>query len=283
MLASTFLFALMNVCIKQISHLPATEVIVFRSIISLIISWVVLYREKVPLLGNNRKVLLLRGVFGGISLLMYFTTIQQIPLASAQTLQYLSPIFTAVFAIFIVKEKLSPLQLAFLLLSLLGVFLIQGFDSRVSIFYAVLGIVAAAFAGLAYNCIRKLKTTEHPMVIIFYFPLVCLPIAAVWSCFNWVKPVGWDWLFLILVGVFTQMAQYFMTKAYQAEVLAKIAPLNYIGIIYALVFGFVFFDEGFNFISLSGMALVGLGVVLNLRFKPRQPAERITKVEKVYS
>ncbi|MTI31558.1 DMT family transporter [Cytophagales bacterium RKSG123] len=277
MIASTFLFAVMNVCIKQISHIPAIEVILFRSLISLVMSGVVLLRQNVPLLGNNRKVLLLRGLFGGIALVMYFTTLQKMPLASAQALQYLSPVFTALFGIIIVKEKLSPLQVLFLMLSLSGVFLIQGFDVRVSPLYAFFGVVAAAFAGLAYNCIRKLNTTEHPLVIIFYFPLVCLPIAAIWSYMDWVQPQGWDWFMLICVGVLTQMAQYFMTKAYQTESLARVAPLNYLGILYALSFGFLFFDEFFNLLSMAGMALVLLGVLLNMKFKPKVQQKELKK------
>jgi drug/metabolite transporter (DMT)-like permease len=267
MLAATFLFALMNLCVKQLSHIPAIEAIFFRSLISLVISYYFLKKQKVPVMGKNRKWLFLRGLTGGVALVMYFTTLQNMPLASAQTIQYLSPVFTAFFGVLIVKEKVSGWQMLFLLLSLSGVFLIEGFDTRVSPFYTALGVGAGIFAGLAYTCIRKINTAEHPLVIIFYFPLVVTPVAAVWSAVEWVQPQGWDWLLLLLIGILTQAAQYCMTRAYQLETLAKVAPLNYIGIIYALSFGYLFFGETFNLWSLAGMGLVLLGVILNIRFK----------------
>jgi drug/metabolite transporter (DMT)-like permease len=144
---------------------------------------------------------------------------------------------------------------------------VQGFDPRISPTHLVMGIGASLFMGLAYNFVRKLKTTEHPLVIIFYFPLVMLPFAGVWSSIVWIQPQGYDWLILLLVGVFTQIAQFFMTKSYQTEELNKVSILNYIGIIYALGFGWILFDETFNWITYVGMGLVILGVIGNVAFK----------------
>ena len=81
------------------------------------------------------------------------------------------------------------------------------------------------------------------------------------------QPKGWDWLLLLGVGIFTQAAQYYMTLAYQNAQLSKIASLNYIGILYALGFGFIFFNETFNLLTYFGMAMVLSGVILNIRTK----------------
>ena len=270
MLIATFVFALMNVGVKYVSHIPAIEIIFFRSIVSFIMSGTVLKLQKVNLFGNNHKILLIRGVAGAIALIMFFITLQKIPLASAATLMFLSPIFTAILGIWIVKEKVSPIQWLFFLLSFGGIVIIQGFDLRISPLMALLGVGAAFFSGIAYNMIRKLKTSEHPLVIVFYFPLVTLPIAGVYSIMNWVMPKGIDWVILIGIGVLTQIAQYFMTKSYQTEQLSKVANLNFIGIIYALGFGYVFFEESFNFMTYIGMSLVITGVVLNIAFKSKK-------------
>uniref|UniRef100_UPI00188FB30D DMT family transporter n=1 Tax=Pararhodonellum marinum TaxID=2755358 RepID=UPI00188FB30D len=114
---------------------------------------------------------------------------------------------------------------------------------------------------------RKLKNTEHPLVIVFYFPVVTIPIVGIITWFNWVKPEGLDWAILFAIGIFTQFAQYYMTKAYQNANLSKIASLTYIGIIYALGFGFLLFDETYNLITYLGMTLVLAGVILNVRSK----------------
>lgn len=267
MLAATFTFTLMKVCVKLIPHIPAIEIILFRSVISLLISVFYLRQQRVSVWGHNKPILILRGIVGAIALITYFSLLQQIPLATASTLQYLAPIFTAVMGIFLVKEKVNPLQWIFFGVSFAGVVVVQGFDPRISLVHLLMGVGASIFMGLAYNFIRMLKTTEHPLVIIFYFPLVIMPIASTWSALVWVQPEGWDWLVLIAVGIFTQVAQFFMTKSYQQEELSKVSILNYTGIVYALTFGWLLFDEQFNLMTYIGMALVIAGMVANVLFK----------------
>ncbi|WP_083262486.1 DMT family transporter [Roseivirga sp. 4D4] len=276
MLLATFVFAVMNVLIKYVPNIPAVEIILFRSIVSFVMSGVALKYQRVPLFGTNRKTLLIRGLAGAIALIMFFITLQEIPLASAVTLMFLSPIFTTILGIWIVKEKVNPLQWLFFAISFGGIVMIKGFDTRISVEMALLGIGAAFFSGIAYNMIRKLKTSEHPLVIIFYFPLVTLPIVGIYSGFNWVMPVGEEWIILLAIGALTQVAQYFMTKSYQSEELAKVANINFIGIIYALGFGYVLFDETFNFLTYLGMSAVLVGVILNVAFKNRKKNEVIS-------
>jgi len=267
MIISTFTFSLMKVCVKMISHIPPIEIILFRSLISIVLCVFFFMKDKINPWGNNKKILILRGVVGSISLASYFYILQQIPLAAAASMQYTAPIFTAILGVFIVKEKVSVKQYLFFFLSFLGILVIQGFDARISLIHLVIGIGGAVFTGLAYNCIRILKTSEHPLVIIFYFPLVSLPLAGIISLFNWVNPVGWDWIYLLLVGLFTQIAQYFMTRSYQAEELSKVSIINYMGIIYSLAFGFIIFGETYEWLSYMGMGLVIVGIILNLRYK----------------
>lgn len=267
MLLAGIFFAIMQVLVKFLPHIPAVEIVFFRSLFSLVASLWILKKSQVPVFGNNKKLLVMRGVSGSLGLIFFFYTLQNIPLASAVTLQYLSPIFTALMGIFLVKEKLKPIQYLYFAIAFAGVLVIEGFDPRISPAFMLIGVGSAFFAGLAYNIIRKLRNTEHPLVIVFYFPLVTLPIATVYCLFNWVQPVGWDWLILLGVGIFTQAAQYYMTMAYQNAQLSKIASLNYIGILYALGFGFLFFNETFNLLTYFGMAMVLSGVILNIKTK----------------
>lgn len=267
MIISSFTFSLMKVCVKMLSHIPAIEVIFFRSVISIVICIFFFAKDKVSPWGNNKKVLLLRGIVGSIALATYFQILQEIPLAAAASMQYLSPVFAAVLGVFIVKEKVGVKQYLFFLISFAGIIVIQGFDVRISALHLVMGIGGAIFTGLAYNCIRILKTSEHPLVIIFYFPLVSLPLSGAISYFNWVTPVGMDWVYLLLVGLFTQIAQVFMTMSYQREKISKVSIINYTGIIYSIVFGLFIFEESYPMWSYLGMGLVVVGVLLNLKFK----------------
>ncbi len=267
MLLATLFFSLMNVAVKLVPHIPAVEVVFFRSVVSLVLSVGFLKMSKTPIWGTNKKILILRGASGAMALILYFRLIQEIPLASATAILFLSPVFATVLGIFFVKEEVRPIQWFFFLISFIGIVVIKGFDPRIGFIYLLMGFSSSLFSGIAFNCIRKLNTSEHPMVIIFYFPLVTLPITGIWSCFNWVMPQGKDWIILLMVGVLTQIAQYFMTRSFQTEEISKVASLRYLGIIYALVFGFAFFDEGFNLLVYLGIALTILGVVLNIWYK----------------
>ncbi len=267
MLLASFFFALMAVCVKLLQNIPVLEVIFFRAVISSLLCLFGLWRAGVAPLGNNRSLLVFRGVAGALALAQGFWLIQTIPLAAATTLTHLSPIFTTLIAVWFVKEKVSPLQLGFFVLSFLGVVMIQGFDFRISVWHLLIGISASFCMGLAYNSVRKLGADEHPLVIMFYFPLVCLPFTAVYSYYYWVQPQGWEWLYLLLMGITTQLGQYFMTLSYQIAAVSRVAIVNYTEVLFAIVLGFVLFGENFNLLTYAGMALVVSGVVLNLGFR----------------
>jgi drug/metabolite transporter (DMT)-like permease len=267
MLLAVFFFSLMNVLVKLLPHIPAIEIVFFRALVSLIISVSILKIAKIKIWGNNKKILILRGATGMIALILYFELIQSIPLASAATILFLAPIFTTILGIFIVKEKVHPVQWLFFLISFAGILLVRGFDDRIQPIHLLIGILASIFSGLAYNFIRKLKTSETPLVIIFYFPLVTMPVTGTLSYFNWVIPAGYDWIILIGVGILTQTAQYFMTKSYQSEELSKVASLRYLSIIFAWSYGFFIFNETYNLLAYLGIVLAVSGVGLNLWFK----------------
>ena len=270
MLLSTFLFACMNVLVKFVSHIPAVEVVFFRSIISLVISYVILRAQRVSIWGHNKSLLLARGASGAVGLILYFMLIQQIPLATAVTLQFLAPIVTAILAMVLLGEKVRSWQWLFFLISFCGILLVNGFDARVSGLHLLMGVLAAMGAGMAYTIIRKLKKSEHPLVIVMYFPLVTVPLTGAYAAFHWQMPQGIDWLTLLGIGVLTQFAQYFLTKSFQEDEINKVASLKYLNIFYALVFGYVFFEETFNIYTYLGMSLVVAGVVLNIWFKQRK-------------
>ncbi|MCG8375159.1 MAG: DMT family transporter, partial [Chlorobiales bacterium] len=191
-----------------------------------------------------------------------FYTLQTLPLATAVTLHYLSPIFTIIFAIFIVKESAAWRQWLAFLIALGGVVMVKGVDPRVSILSLTLGVIAAMCSGLAYNFIRKLRDYDDPLVVVFYFPLITVPVITPFLFTAWVWPDPLEWLILIGVGFATQGAQVAMTKAYSLEKASDIVIFKYLGIIYALLFGFFIFGESLDLLSLGGIVVVIGGVLL---------------------
>ncbi|HKR03894.1 MAG TPA: DMT family transporter [Bacteroidia bacterium] len=266
MLLAAFWFALMNVFVKKVSHLPAMELVFFRCTVSSVFCFAGMYQHKVSGSGSNKKLLLLRGFFGTAALYLYFLTVQNMPLGTAVSVQYLSPIFTVIIASILLKEKITPLQMLFSLLSFSGVLFIKGFDARISLFYLGIGILSSVFSSFAYNMIRSLSGKEHPLVVVLHFQLMAAIIGFGFTLFNWVTPQGLDWLYLFLVGASTQLGQMAMTRSLQKEKISKVSILTYTGIIYAIAFGYFLFGETYGWFSIFGMIMVVAGVVLNILY-----------------
>ena len=276
MLLATFFFAVMNVFVKQLASIPAMEIVFFRCLVSALICFFGIYRAKVDWRGNNNALLIARGTFGTIALFTFFLTVQNIPLASAVTIQYLSPIFTTFIAVFLLNEKVRTVQWFFYAISFLGVFVMKGFDNSVPTFFLVTGILSAFCSGVAYNLVRRLKEREHPLVVVLHFQLVGVVAGFVFTLFNWVTPAGiWEWFCLLMCGVLTQLGQIHLTKSLQAERVANVSILNYTGIIYALCFGVFIFGEIYTSQTILGILLVVLGVLLSVVYGKRRQLEII--------
>ncbi len=277
MFLSTLAFSLTYAFVKQLSHLPTMEVAFFRCAIASVFCFIGLYRAGVDWRGSNRKLLLLRGFFGTASLYLFFFTLQNIPLAGAVTIQYLSPIFTTIIAIFILKENVKPWQWVFYAMAFAGVLLIERFDPRISLPFLLTGVAAAISSGVAYNLVRSLREKEHPLTVVLHFQLFGAVVCFFAMWFDWKTPAGWDWLYLLLIGIFSQLGQVFLTYALQKERAAGVVIINYSGVLYGLLIGWIFFNETQTLESLSGIVLVVAGVVLSVLYGKRR--REIEKVE----
>ncbi|HLM00549.1 MAG TPA: DMT family transporter [Pyrinomonadaceae bacterium] len=281
MFYSTLAFSLANVFVKQLSHLPAMEIVFFRCLVGTAFCFYGLRKAGADWKGSNRKQLLLRGLFGTTALYFFFLTVQNIPLASAMTIQYLSPIFTTIIAVFLLRENVKYMQWLFYAIAFSGVLFIERFDTRISFFFVSIGVVSAFCSGVAYNLVRSLREREHPLTVVLHFQLIGVVAGFVFTVFNWRTPRGWDWLWLFLVGLASQFGQIFLTNALQKEKAASVAIVNYSGLIYGLLFGWFVFGEAQTFVSIIGMSLVVCGVILSIFYGRRQ--REIEKIESTAS
>lgn len=270
MFLSTLAFSVANILVKQVSHIPAMEVVFFRCVVASAFCFVGLYRANADWRGSNKTMLFLRGAFGTTALFFFFITLQNIPLATAMTIQYLSPIFTSVIAIFVLSEKVRSLQWIFYGIAFAGVLLIEQIDARMSPYYLAIGIVSAFCSGVAYNLVRSLRGREHPLTVVLHFQLVGVVAGFISLFFAWRTPSGWDWLHLFLVGVFSQLGQIFLTNALQKERAASVSIVNYTGLIYAVSVGWLVFGEPQSFETLVGMMLVVCGVLASVIYTRRR-------------
>ena len=280
MLLAAFVFAVMNVFVKQLNRIPAMEIVFFRCLVSAAICFVGISRARADWKGNNNALLIARGTFGTLALFAFFVTVQNIPLATAVTIAYLSPIFTMLIGVFWLGEQVRRIQWLFYAIAFAGVLVIEGFDASVPTPFLLSGIASALCAAVAYNLVRRLKEREHPLVVVLHFQLVGVVAGFVFTTLNWVAPANaWEWFCLLMCGLLTQVGQTCLTKALQAERVAHVAILNYTGLIYALVFGVVIFGEVYPMQTLVGIGLVAVGVVLSVVYQERKPLEVLEESE----
>lgn len=278
MLIASLGFAWMNASVKYIRHIPVFEVILFRAIITLLISYAVLKKRQVKPWGTHHKFLIARGLFGAGGLICYFYTLQHMQLANAIVIHYLSPIFTTLIAMMFLNEKVRIIQWFSFAVSFTGVLMVKGFANIAPIDF-IIGVCGAMLSGFAYNAIRNMKDKEDADVIVFYHPLISLPIVIGYLVIfpqDFVMPHGTDWIFLIGTGVFTQVGQYFITRAYQQDTAARISSVSYIGIIWGVLMGKFLFDDSYPPSVLLGMTVVLGGVLINLNaLRVRKIADKI--------
>jgi drug/metabolite transporter (DMT)-like permease len=279
MLLATLAFAVMNVFVKQLDRIPAMEIVFFRCLVSGLICGAEISRNKFDWKGNNHTLLIARGTFGTLALFTFFLTLQRMPLATAVTIQYLSPIFTALIGVFVLGEMVPARQWLFYGVAFAGVFVLKGFDSRVSTLYLLIGIVSAFCSGMAYNLVRRLREREEPIVVVLHFQFVGIAAGLVFSFFNWRTPLPWEWFCLLMCGVLTQIGQICLTKSLQAERVATVAVLNYIGLVYALIFGLAIFGEHYTAQTMLGISLIVAGVLLAVLYGKPKPPEVIEETE----
>lgn len=271
MLLSSLCFAVIGILVKLLNHISNLEINFFKSVFALSISFSILSYYKVPFWGSHSRYLLLRGVSGGIGIVLFFMTLQSLPLASANILQNTSPIFTAILGIFMLGQRVSVYRWLFFAISFLGVGLTHtaGFNAQDFSFYKLaVGLISALMMGLSNNFTSKIGNTEHPLVIFNYSTAVVLIISGIYLLFNnFVGLQPKDWLVLGGMGIFSCAAHYLAIRAYQLSPVAQVSALSYLGIPYALLIDLFVFGEQFHWSSLLGMCLVILGVFLSLRHK----------------
>ena len=215
---ASFFFSLMTLCVKNIDkRIPIYELVLFRSLLSLIITLFIINLKNINPWGNNRPLLILRGVLGTLALVCIFYAIRNMPLSISTVIQYTYPIFISIFAGIFINEKITRNIIFALIIGWIGILVILNPSQlsninveieNVSISIAFLGAICTA---LAYVTVKKLSFTEDVYVIIEYFPLVSfitlLPIVLI----NWVTPNLNEICWIIGIGLFTQLGQTFLT------------------------------------------------------------------------
>lgn len=266
MAQAAFWFAAMSLFVKLASAtLPTMEVVFLRGCLTLTLSALLLWRAGIVPLGQRRGLLLLRGVFGSLALVCFYLAVGNLPLAEATVIHQTAPLFTAVVAAWLLRERLEPSVLLSILVCLVGVVLIARPDWLWGdvpqaepwawgwVAVALLGSVLSSFA---YVSVRRLGATENPLVVVFYFPLVTVPTSAPFAVAKWVWPTATVWLYVLAIGATTQIAQIALTKGLAREAAGRATAVGFLQVAFATLFGAVVFGALPDRWSMLGMALI---------------------------
>jgi drug/metabolite transporter (DMT)-like permease len=239
--------------------------------VALVLSAGLLRRARVSMLGSQRGLLLLRGLLGFVGLTCVFTAVTRLPLAEATVLQYLHPVFTAIIAGVVLGEAVGRGVVFGIGASLLGVLLVakpgflwEGGAAALDPTAVMIAIGGALASASAYVVVRRLARSEHPLVIVLYFPMVTVPASLPLLAGNFLWPRGLEWLGLLGVGLLAQVGQVALTRGMQTEPAARATALSYLQVAFAAGFGLLLFGavpDGFvvagSLLILSGSFLAG--------------------------
>lgn len=264
MAASALGFSIMSMLVKVANaRLPTGEIVLARAVVTLVASYVLVRRAGLPLWGTNRKGLVFRGVlgFGGLSL--YYLSLAHLPLADATTLQNTTPLLTSLLAWWVLKESVGWSTAFALACGIGGVTLVvhpsgTGLDPA----GVAIALGAACCSAVAYVTVRQLAKTEHPLVIVWYFPLFATPLVIPWAIATWKTPEPMEWLLLLAIGLATQVGQVFMTMALAIERAGRVTSIGYIQVAFAMIWQWAIFDSPPTAWTIAGATLIVVGTTV---------------------
>lgn len=277
-------FSLMTVCVKGAGvRLPVAELVLARGLMCVALSWWMLRRAAISPWGRRRRLLATRGVLGSIALACVYGAVTRLPLATATLLQYLYPTFTALIAwlslgellsrrillacgcgwlgVLVVARGVGPIGLGTTLTPVQPV-LLHGAAQAAGI-GVVLAVAGALLTALAYVSVRELGRSEAPLVIVFWFPLMSVPLSLPFVLLDPVLPNGSELIWLVGVGLFTQLGQIGLTHGLTRLPAARATTIGYVQVAFAALWGWLWFGESIGPGTGLGALLILIAALLS--------------------
>lgn len=279
-LLSSLFFALMAATVKYLGDMPTTEKIFFRNLVGIFVAFGLVKKSGSSLTGNNKKLLILRSIFGLLGIAAYFYALANMKLSDAVILNKMSPFFVVVFAAVFLNEKINKKQITALITAVMGAVLVirPGFDSN--LIPSLIALMSSFFAGIAYTVVRQLRKTDSAATVVFYFSffstLAMIPFMVSGS---FVIPSPVQAVALLALGLFAAAAQLFMTNAYRHAEAGELSIYTYANIIFSSIFGLFLFQEVPDLFSVLGGILIISAGYLNYRAKEKEQAEKAANLK----
>jgi len=264
----------MTVCVKQLhGRLPVAEVVLGRALVSVVLSGWLVRRAGLDPLGQRRGLLALRGAVGTAALFCVYLGVMRLPLAAATVLQYLYPSLTALLAWAWLGERPGARIALAMTLGWLGVLVMAhpfgggGPGQTLPPDGVAWAVAGALLTAVAYVSVRELGRSEHPQVIVLWFPLVSIPLSLPLVALSPTLPTTAELGWLLGVGLFTQVGQIALTHGLVHLPAARATTIGTSQVVFAALWGWLVFGERIDNTTLTGGALILAGILVSQREK----------------
>ena len=258
MFLSICTFSVMDLLVKWSSDYPTGEVLFFRGFFGLLPTYFLIPKNKLKTFYTTKRTKehLFRCLMGLMALIAIVVALRELPLAVVVSLSYAAPLFITVLSIFLLSEKVGIFRWLAVLIGFIGVIIIAepGFKGMNYLYFLpLIFCIGMAFVTIT---IRKLSTTE-PIWLISIFFTITISIAGLATIpMGWVMPNFQDFILLALIGVTGGSANLFLTQSYKLSEVSLVAPLKYLALIFAIIFGYLIWNEIPTIKTLTGASLV---------------------------
>ncbi|MBT3641432.1 MAG: DMT family transporter [Euryarchaeota archaeon] len=264
MIFGSICFGSMNALVKwTASNADVWMIIFIRSVVIALIVAIIANLNNITLVPKDTKTMFLRCLSGLIAMILYFSALARIPIGQAVTLQYTAPLFVALLSGRIIREKVSPSIFILLILSFFGIILVISPTTEKIEPDAFLALGSGFFAALAYIFVRKLRQTDSPASVVFWFALFSILGSVIQAAPDLNSLTPKILLALVGVGIGAGGGQIGITMAYHKANAAWVSAFSYLTVIIATFYGYLIFDETLTITNIiGGIMIVCSGVAL---------------------
>ena len=277
MFMSVCAFSVMDAIVKWSDTYPVGQVLFFRGFCGMIPIFFLIPRERYfDFYKTSRPFLHFKRCLAGlIAIVAIFIALRKLPLATVVSISFAAPIFTTIFSIFLLKEKVGFYRWLAVFVGFIGIIVISepGFSSlNINYLYPIVFCLGLSYVAIT---IRQLSSTEPVWLIGLFFSFSIMIISFFTILQGWLVPNLKDLFLLSMVGILGGLANLWLTYSYKLSEVTLVTPLKYLALLFGIVFGYLIWDEVPSIKTLAGASLVVISSFIIFRreiYLKKQPS-----------